>query len=262
MENKYNKNRCGGGYNSKVGFALLLVLVGGILLGFNLGVIPVEYKNILISWQMLLIVLGFLALFRRHLIGGFALLSVGTFFILPLVGRCFPAIFNDSFSDLHTYWPVLLIIVGILFLFKKKDKKWQHRCGASVEESPVEILDANSHAEDKSGYIEKSVMFSNIEQIVFSSDFKGGDVNVAFGEVKLDLRKVTSLNEKNRMEINVMFGAAVIYVPENWHLNMKSSNMFADIQDKRHKIDTYQETNNLTLHLKASCLFGSIEIRN
>ena len=68
----------------KIVLGLIVALAGLGLLGFNLGYIPMDYKPILFSWQMLLIVIGIVNICSResrHL--GLILMAVGSFFIAP-----------------------------------------------------------------------------------------------------------------------------------------------------------------------------------
>lgn len=263
MENEIKINNNNKDSQGKIGFAILLVIAGIILLAFNLELIPGTFKPILISWQMLLVVLGILAFTKRHFVNGTILISVGIFFILPVIGHNFPEVLNGTLNNAHNYWPVLLIIGGVLFLFKKNDNKM---CGKYCQ--PKKIISdvnkgcSNSATETGNDYIDKAVLFNGSEEIVFSSNFRGGEANVVFGEIKLDLRKVSGLNKENKLEINAMFGSIIIYIPTEWQINLKSSTMFGDIQDKRVLIDATITDDTPFLNLKAACMFGSIEIKN
>lgn len=247
----------------KIGFAVLLILAGTIFLAFNLQLIPTAYKPILISWQMLLVVLGIAAFIKRHFVNGIILISVGIFFILPVIGQSFPDVLNGTLNNAQNYWPVLLIIGGILFLFKKNDhgicsKYYQPK--KFISDMSKECSDSN--IETANDYVDKAVLFNASEEIVFSSNFRGGEANAAFGEIKLDLRKISGLNKNNKLEVNAMFGSIIVYVPSEWQISLKSSTMFGDVQDKRHIVDTPINDDIPYLNLKAACMFGNVEIRN
>lgn len=244
---------------SKIGFAILLVLGGTFLLGFNLGLIPIEYKSIVLSWQMLLIALGVISLFKRQLAGGIILLSIGIFFLLPVLSTIFPDTFGNIPADIHLYWPVLLIIGGIAFLFGKSScKSHRRRC---FDYHKRWAKEGDENLRNEVDYITKEVMFSSSEHIVFSPDFRGGDLNALFGEIKLDLRKVAELDINNHLAANVMFGSIIIYLPEAWELNLKSSTLFGSIEDKRLRSGGVTNEKSVKLNLKCSCAFGSVEIR-
>lgn len=247
---------------SKVGFAILLLLAGITLLAFNVGWIPIQYKAIVLSWQMLLIALGILSFFKRHFVGGIILLSVGIFFILPVIGRSFPELGVCSTISLHTYWPILLILAGVFVLLGKtcckRKRRWKNEGFGRYK------ADLNLH--NSADIIDKNVMFNSSEQIVFSNNFKGGELNVMFGEINLDLRKIAKVDADNMLEVNTVFGSTLIYVPNGWQVNMKTNSVFANIQDKRIEQNGIQTGENsmekVVLNLKCSCVFGNIEIRS
>lgn len=240
--------------NSKFGCAIFCIALGFFLLGFNLGWIPLLYKPLIISWQMLLIVIGISLLIKKRFTGGILLIGIGVFFILPILSTIFPEYMGDEIFSLKSYWPVLLIIGGILLLVKiGKNKTMYKNCRAKKETC------------SDSDYIEKNIMFGGSEQIIFSSDFRGGDVNVGFGELILDLRKV-SRTSNAVLEANVMFGTIIIHIPSQWLVEIKSNTLFGSIEDKRidknPKNDENETIPEFTLQLDCSSMFGSIEIRN
>ena len=98
-----------------LGFGLLLMLTGIVFLGFNFGFIPMQLKNVILSWPMLLILIGIINLFRRHIFFGTVLVLAGAFFIMPRFIAAYPLYFqgiNGDFTQL--YWPFLLIAAGLL----------------------------------------------------------------------------------------------------------------------------------------------------
>lgn len=247
---------------SKHGFAILLVLAGLVLLGFNMGWIAPQWKAIIISWQMLIIVLGVFAIFKRRFVMGIIIVCAGIFFMLPIIARFFPSFWGGAISDFSAYWPVLLIVAGVLFIIGGSCRK---SCGSHRGRHSKKYK-ADFNLRNESDYIEKNLMFNSSEQIVFSSNFKGGDLNLAFGEVTVDLRKIIRVDPDNMLEINTMFGSTVIYVPADWNINMKTNTLFAQVQDLRrmqaNTPSTDVENSRITLNLRCSCMFGSIEIKN
>lgn len=234
--------------NSKIGCSSLLVITGVALLGFNLGWFPAAYKAIFLSWQMLLIALGVLSLLKKQITWGLFLLLIGGFFLLPTIGKVFPDFLGGIPTNIMAYWPIILIIAGVLALLQK----------------PFRIGRRGSHKKsmltNNKDFIDKDIMFGSAEVTVFSDDFKGGDINVGFGDIKIDLRKVTDLNLANETEVNVMFGSAVIYVPEQWRVELKSKTFLGSIEDKRLAVVQSDENNSKTIFLICSVMFGDINI--
>lgn len=256
METNYRRNRSHG-----MGWALLLICAGGLLLLFNLGVIPTLYKPILISWQMLLIALGVWHLIRKRYSSGLILTAIGAIFIYPQLYIAFPDYLANIDINFNTYWPGILIGVG-LFLVFGKNKFRKHCKVVSSHRNRQNIGTSDFTSTNKTEYLEKNLMFSSSEQIVLSPNLKGGEGNVMFGELKIDLRKAILNEGTARLEINVMFGSAIIYVPSDWIVDIQNSSLFGGFRDNRPIQDTENATDAPHLIITGGCLFGSGEIRN
>lgn len=247
----FKRGKNSGGY----GFAVFLILFGGLFLFFNIGVIPVEYKPILISWQMFLILLGLWTLIKGHYAGGLSLVAVGVFFLYPALCSVFPEFFVRYDVDVKTYWPLLLIIIGLFLVLGRfipnKSRKVYHGEGRE------RIFDENG-----TDYIEKNMVFGSSEQIILSQNFEGGEVNTVFGEVILDLRKAKLADGPVNLELNTVFGSLILYVPADWKIQMKTSTVLGSFQDKRHSINDVATESRSYLVIEGNSVFGSGEIRN
>lgn len=253
----FKRNRGNG-----IGFALFLILFGGIYLFLNLGIIPIEYKRILISWQMLLIVLGIWNLLKKQFVGAFFLIAIGCFFIYPVLCSVFPEYFVRFDVDIKTYWPVLLIAGGILLVISRSfpSSKRGHRKEYRYESTNDNYNPAEQNSAD---YVDKNLMFGSSEQIVLSQNFKGGEANVMFGELIIDLRRANLSEYPGILEANVMFGSIVIYTPSDWTVELKSSSFLGSFEDKRYHISNkISESSAPRLIIKGSAMFGSGEIRS
>ena len=105
-----------GGYPSHsrlntVTTAAVFIIVGLLFLGRNFGIIDSDLFGILVSWQMLLIVVGVVNLIKRHFFGGVITIAIGAYFLLPEISWV-----EGEWLDM--FWPVLFIFVGIMILFK------------------------------------------------------------------------------------------------------------------------------------------------
>ncbi len=72
------------GQNRTIGFGLLVIVIGFMILLHQLQMIPEQLDHVIISWQMFLIVFGVYNLFfTQSRVFGYILISVGGFFIIP-----------------------------------------------------------------------------------------------------------------------------------------------------------------------------------
>ena len=84
--------------------AFIFITAGVLLLARNLGWISYTLFGILVSWQMLLILLGIYLMLRRQILRGGILLAIGAYLISPYLGWM-PA-------GIHvTLFPIVLIVI-------------------------------------------------------------------------------------------------------------------------------------------------------
>ena len=94
-------------YDSRTFLGLILVLIGTVLIARNYGWLGYDFSRILISWQMLLIVIGLFNLARRAYTPAIILIGIGLFFLVD---------FPDNFRE--NFWPLMIILVGVTFILQ------------------------------------------------------------------------------------------------------------------------------------------------
>jgi predicted membrane protein len=247
---------------SAIVFGLLVVAAGVLLLIFNAGVLPMDYKPVVFSWQALLIAFGFTLLFTRHKsVPGIVLMLLGGFLLLPKLNI-------KGLAFLHgNGWAVLLIIVGIIIIVRvlfgrsQQQRIMEHR-RVHFEHRAKEcrdFLNANECCEE--GYLERNYMFGGNKEKLDTSDFKGGDINCVFGELELDLMDAHLVEGVSTLEINTVFGGVTIYLPAHWRVEIKESQVFGHFADKRPH-PNIEVCENKVLIIKASAVFGGGEIKS
>lgn len=215
---------------------------------------------------MLLIVIGVWSILKRHYAGGTILIAIGIFFIYPVLCRTFPESFISFDVDIKTYWPLLLIVLGLILILsrfyspckrrRKEAKAYKSEYYAYSEKTK------QSYKERDADFVDKNVMFGSTEQIVLSQNLRGGEANVMFGELIVDLRHAKLAEKSTFFEANVMFGSVVIYVPTDWNIELQGSSLLGSFEDKRYHANRVQDNTKPLLVIKGSAMFGSGEIRN
>ena len=98
--------------NRNLGFGILIIVVGLAVLLHQLNMFSYQLDDIIISWQMLLIVIGLYNLiFRQSMVAGYVLIAIGVFFLLPEIFTL-----PDHFG--RNFWPFLLILLGLFIIFR------------------------------------------------------------------------------------------------------------------------------------------------
>ncbi|MDR2287522.1 MAG: cell wall-active antibiotics response protein [Prevotellaceae bacterium] len=263
---------------------IILILLGGLLIAGNVGLVPHDFKKIILSWQMLLIIVGIVSIAKRQTFHfhGLSLVCVGIFFIIPKVAQVFPAAFSDidAANFVATYWPALLIASGIIMVSRiflpVTNHRWHSHqryrcCRARFRERSKHFgNDDNNRTDDKSRwnsencwqgeYFSKACIFSNGRYIVVDTEFKGGSLHAIFGGIELDLRKAYLPEGETTITIEAIFGGVDLLVPDNWVLEVNIESVLGGVDDSR-RIYSVADTSR-KLIIKGSAVFGGVEIRN
>ena len=190
---------------------LILILVGLVLVGNQLNIIPGDLRQYVFTWQSLLILIGLIFLTRRdNLATGFVLIFIGGFFLVP-------DIFNLSYEWRRLFWPVILIIVGISFIF---GTSFRHRRNHELEGTDDDYLDDVN-------------VFGGHDRIITSRSFRGGSIISVFGGGKYDLRNAQLSSGSNVLEMTNVFGGGKLILPSDWDVKVEVVAIFGGFSDKR-----------------------------
>jgi predicted membrane protein len=259
---KTKNQSCSSGVSDGLRFAFVLIAVGLLLLMLKTNIIPSAYNDVIISWQILLIVLGVASWFKCHFTFGSVLFAVGAFFVIPRIGAVPDNFLGTVPPDfVKTYYPVLLIFAGVLAvlhsLFAKKDcSRWCKKARFSNEFDCNEVKKHGSQ-----GNFNKNCAFASSRHIVLDPVFEGGETTTAFGETVVDLRKTTLPEGKTVLVVNVAFGSTELYVPADWNVQFDVNAVFGAFEDKRPLAENAVDTSK-TLIIRGSVFMGGGELNN
>ena len=245
-------------FSGGIFIGLIMILAGAILIFTNVGWISWEARRILLSWQMLLIVIGLVSLVRKQVTSGVILLVIGTIFLLPRIGALdiFPGM--EWFTKLNwgNLWPLFLVAVGIL-IFTKARKGDQH-CYRSGNQAWHHNPSGGSTRFDN-GYVDYSMVFSGSDTVFLEPVFRGGNIESVFGGVTLDLRKTDLQEGVSYLKVSTVFGGVTLFIPPSWNVEIQSDSVFGNFRDNRPY--TTGVDNKSRLIITAECVFGGGEIK-
>ncbi len=221
-----------------IGF-VILALGTGLLLS-NLGILNYEIKRYVLRWEMILIGLGIIFIFTHESrVPGIILLLIGGALYL----RDF---FNLNFNFWQVFWPAMLILAGILIIFRKKvdHSHWEKK---SLSDEDI---------------IDEVAVFGGAEKTIMSQSFKGGKILAIFGGSTFNLSRAKLAPGKNYIEVLAIFGGMKLIVPEDWNVKISALSVFGGFTDK-HRINPYNGNNpESELVIKGTVVFGGGEIRS
>jgi len=212
---------------------LLFILLGILFLLNNLGILDLGFDS---PWlPLLLILIGSWLLFQGSLFGSIVLLGIGLLWLFH----------NLDLLEWRILWPLLLILLGITFLFKKSFPAPFRK--SSISQDEVHLF----------------TLFGGSETKVESKNFRGGTVTSLFGGIDLDLREAQLAVGEKPQELNVsaIFGGVEIRVPEEWTVILRGTPILGGIEDARRKKSSTTGDSPFTLLINAFALFGGIEVR-
>lgn len=241
-----------------IGKGVILVLLGAFFLIRNMDLNIPAWA---VSWQMIVIGIGLIIWITSDFknVGGLIMMLVGGVFMMR-------DIFDWSYDITRFIWPASMIAVGLYFIFRKKDARSISPCSKKDDKAKYnEAYDkAKYHAYDyttnSSDFLEVSAIFSGVNRIVVSKDFKGGNINAVFGGADINLTQA-DFTGTIELEANCIFGGAEIIVPASWDVKIHMDTIFGGVEDKR-PVELMTNNPDKTLIIKGSCVFGGLEIKS
>ncbi|MBN3034655.1 MAG: hypothetical protein JW861_03660 [Bacteroidales bacterium] len=222
------------------GFAIVIIIAGLLLFLGKVGLLAGRAGDILISWQMLVIGIGVVSLiFNRSKGFGIILVCVGVFFLLP-------EFFEFQFRFGRIFLPVLLILLGVLILFRTSFRR------RDDEEQIIK--------EQQEGTIDEVVVFSGSQKKIVTAHFRGGRVYSVFGGSEIDLRGSRLAEGANILDVFCIFGGFSMYVPEDWVIDNQVTAILGGFSDKQTGTPG-PEAPAKKLVIKGLVIFGGGEIK-
>jgi predicted membrane protein len=118
----------------------------------------------------------------------------------------------------------------------------------------------NRCRKNESGYIDRNYVFGGSKEKIDYTGFKGGEVNCVFGGIELNLSDSRLAEGIHTLELNTIFGGIVLFVPLDWNIEIRQTQVFGNFVDNRPK-PGFEISENSTLILQVASVFGGGEIK-
>lgn len=227
------------------------------------------------------------------LIFGLAIIAIGVLFLLDN--------FGIPVGFLWSYWPVILIAVGLAKVVDSRDTSGRTG-GAIVMLVGLVLIADKIHlpffnnislwslwpiaiivfgfmmlwgalegkggmpgkpfgAPSVPGNVNMYSIFGGSNRKV-SGEFKGADMAAIFGGGSLDLRNATMPADEALINVNAIFGGFEIRVPETWLVQTQVTGVFGGHEDKTHQPDPRLVPNPKKLMIRGATVFGGLGVKN
>ena len=209
---------------------------------------------------------------------GLLIVAVGTLLLLDNAGVL------DAWEIVSTWWPVVVILAGIL-TFAANPRHWPVALiitgvGVAFLLSNLDIVDlgdfiipaaiilvgllvlfgrglgAKTEAGDR---VNSFNVFSGSEIASHSKQFQGGNISAVFGGAEVDLRD-TLPAPGAELDVFAAFGGVEVTVPQGWNVITRGLPLFGGIENATAKDPVPADAP--TLAINATVLFGGLEIKH
>ncbi len=223
---------------------IIFIIIGALFLLNNFDFIPYDISHYIFSWKTLLIGIGALMLIQnKERTTAFVLIGIGTLFMLPMI-------FDTIYLSMRYMWPLFIIGVGVIIIFKGKDESYK---------SSISFNSSKQHNEN---YFESVSIFSGNKQNITTQRLKGGKILSIFGGSEILLKNCDLDDNFATIELFVVFGGTKIIVPDTWDVRIETTPIFGAFEDKRHSFPTHFEGERKTLIIRGVVIFGGGEIKS
>lgn len=220
---------------------LVLLLIGVALIANQFNIIPFQVRDVLFTWQAILIIIGVVMLSRKEdNFTGYILIGVGIFFLIP-------RFFDLPFEYRNLFWPVLFVLLGILLILRSTTIFGKHG-------------DSGAERGFTDDYIDDINIFGGHNRKINSMTFRGGKITSAFGGGTYDLTSAQLAPGVNVLDQITIFGGSKLIVPNDWDIKIEVMAIFGGFSDKRGKLPVQTSVPDKKLVIKGVAIFGGGEI--
>lgn len=213
---------------------LIVILVGGLLLLRNVGLLDFTIPSIIFSWQVILIIIGTLLIINsKNKSVGLVLIIVGVLSLIP------------------EYWPIALILLGLFIIFRKTGIGFNNKNHA-----------ASLEGDSENEIINELSLFGGGDRSFHSTKLRGGSISAIFGGSKIDLTDCQLADGETVVDLFFMFGGSSFIIPSDWKVQIQTINIFGGFSDKRLPPRDGHFTEGRKLVFNGLLLFGGGEIKN
>lgn len=219
---------------------VIIIALGAILLADNLGLFDATHV-LHVLWPLALVAVG-VGMVRKptHPRGrawGWVLITVGIW------------IFAHNLGWLHlSVWQ--LLVPGVLLFAGGM----MVRRALTGSQEP-----ARAPAEDHVEFVRSFAFMSSCELRPVSRPFRGADLDAVMGSIKLDLTDARMEADSATIDLFGLWSAIEIFVPPDWTVTSKVTNLLAGFVDKRRPTSVVPTR---TLVIRGTALMSGIEVKN
>jgi predicted membrane protein len=153
---------------------------------------------------------------RRPYLGAIILITLGVLFLLDNLGIA------DFGTIISTYWPLILILIGIRIFFRYGR--------SSTQSSPSGSVISGATQESTASMINNSNVFGDVDLKINSKEFRGGSISNTFGDMNIDLSEIALAEGEQLLKLDGVFGDLHVLVPKDIEIAVTTHSVFGDVR--------------------------------
>ena len=240
-------------FPSGLSWGIAIIAIGTIFLLDQMGIVSAHYI-FQFFWPAILIFFGVEGIVFCSGPGRFW----GSFLTLAGV-----VLLLSNFGYLHIrwsmFWPLAIILWGLWILSRTVGLGGSSSWGTKWVR-PLSIGVERGFASD-SPDLHADTVFSATHRRITSKNFRGGKLAAVFGELKIDLTEAEIEGDEAVIQLDAVFGAVEIRVPNTWIVASRGAAVFGEYADRTvHSQPPGPGAKRLIV--KGGAVFGSVVIKN
>jgi hypothetical protein len=197
--------------------------------------------------------------------------------------------------DILSYWPAILIAVGIVKLIDSSDSAGRAAGGVLIGVGAVFMARSLGYLDVSVGDLwpliligaglvmlfqktpvwelglkmktgvggaKEAAVFSGGKRVITDQNFEKAKFDAVFGGFEIDMRNAGMAGDSAVLDLNAVFGGVEVKIPVSWSVVMKGTGVFGGFVDSTVHPDPRIFPAPKKLFVKGGAVFGGVEVKN
>ena len=214
-----------GGRKSSLSFALWLILVGALAILSYLWPLGSAPSLWTLAWTTGLLVFGLFGLYPRFRFFRLGCALAGGYFLLNELNVI------TFYPEWKFILPGILVLVGLSLLFDSLHKPEKGSFHISRNGKVIRSSAVNSCTYEEETF-SCATCFGENDYLIQLPRLSGGEADVSFGEMTVDLRGCEALSGNCRLQADCSFGQMTLLVPRRFRAECSNDTAFGSVETK------------------------------
>ena len=144
----------------------------------------------------------------------------------------------------------------------QESRPFNEQYGSSQQASPNQQAfgDKDPFQQSFEDNLNLNSIFAGQKKVIYSKNFRGGNLTNVFGSVELDLTKA-DIQQPIVIDTFQLFGSARIIIPPHWTVFSNVASVLGSVDDRRFQT-IYNPDTDKKIYITGTCILGNLTIKN